>query len=117
MSKTRVSNLAEKLGIETKEVLTRLKELGFDVKSGTSIVDDEAVARLTAARPDDTAPEEVRVTTTIVRRRARVTTTPVEPEAVAEPAPASVEPAPEKSAFAAEKKPAAEKTPEKQMKR
>jgi len=113
MSKTRVSNLAEKLGIETKEVLTRLKELGFDAKSGTSIVDDEAVARLTAARPDDTAPEEVRVTTTIVRRRARVTTTPVEPEAVAEPAPASVEPTPEKAAFAAEKKPAVEKAPEK----
>lgn len=114
MSKTRVSNLAEKLGIETKEVLTRLKELGFDVKSGTSTVDDEAVAKLTAARPDDTAPEEVRVTTTIVRRRARVTATSAEPEAVAAPAPASVEPAPEKAVPAEEKKPSVKKVPEKE---
>lgn len=114
MSKTRVSNLAEKLGIETKEVLTRLKELGFDVKSGTSTVDDEAVAKLTAARPDDSAPEEVRVTTTIVRRRARVTATPAEPEAVAAPAPPSVEPAPEKAAPAAELKPAVQKVVEKE---
>lgn len=72
MSKTRVSNLAEKLGIETKEALTRLKELGYDVKSGSSTVDDDAAARLTAARPETSGPEEVRVTNNIVRRRARV---------------------------------------------
>ncbi len=75
MTKTRVSNLAEKLGIDTKEVLARLKTLGYDVKAGSSSVDDEAVARLTAARPVDAGPEEVRVTTTIVRRRSRPSTT------------------------------------------
>ena len=75
MSKTRVSNLAEKLGIETKEVLARLKALGYDAKSGSSSVDDEAVAKLTAARPAEAGPEEVRVTTTIVRRRSRPATT------------------------------------------
>ncbi|MDD2583277.1 MAG: translation initiation factor IF-2 N-terminal domain-containing protein, partial [Desulfuromonadaceae bacterium] len=67
MNKTRVSNLAEKLGIDTKEVLARLKALGYDVKAGTSSVDDEAVAKLTASRPAESGPEEVRVTTTIVR--------------------------------------------------
>jgi translation initiation factor IF-2 len=79
MNKTRVSNLAEKLGIDTKEVLTRLKALGYDVKAGTSSVDDEAVAKLTAARPVGSGPEEVRVTTTIVRRRSRTSATS-EPE-------------------------------------
>ncbi len=72
MNKTRVSNLSEKLGIETKEVLAKLKALGYDVKSGSSTVDDEAVARLmSAAGPVESGPEEVRVTSTIVRRRAR----------------------------------------------
>ncbi|CAH2030856.1 translation initiation factor IF-2 [Trichlorobacter ammonificans] len=115
MSKTRVSNLAEKLGIETKEVLTRLKELGYDVKSGTSTVDDEAVARLTAARPDDTGPEEVRVTTTIVRRRARVAPpAPAAAEAAVPPAVEPVaEPVPEQTPPVAEKKPVVKKAPEK----
>lgn len=88
MSKTRVSNLAEKLGIDTKEVLARLKALGYDAKAGTSTVDDEAVAKLTASGPADTGPEEVRVTTNIVRRRSRPSAA-VEPEAEA---PVAVEP-------------------------
>ena len=71
MSKTRVSNLAEKLGIDTKEVLARLKTLGYDVKAGSSTVEDEAIARLTAFKPAESGPEEVRVTTNIVRRRAK----------------------------------------------
>ena len=100
MSKTRVSNLAEKLGIDTKEVLARLKALGYDAKAGSSTVDDEAVAKLTASRPAESGPEEVRVTTNIVRRRSR-------PSAAAEPeaeAPAVVEPAaPAAPAVAVEK--------------
>ncbi len=80
MSKTRVSNLAEKLGIDTKEVLARLKTLGYDVKASSSTVEDEAVARLTAFKPAESGSEEVRVTTNIVRRRTRPSAT-VEPEA------------------------------------
>ena len=79
MSKTRVSNLAEKLGIDTKEVLSRLKTLGYDVKAGTSTVEDEAIARLTAFKPDESGPEEVRVTTNIVRRRSRPSVPESEP--------------------------------------
>ncbi len=78
MSKTRVSNLAEKLGIDTKEVLARLKTLGYDVKAGSSTVEDEAIAKLTAFKPVDSGSEEVRVTTNIVRRRTR-------PSAIVEP--------------------------------
>ena len=61
MSKTRVSNLAEKLGIDTKEVLARLKTLGYDVKAGTSTVEDDAAAKLMAFKPAEAGPEEVRV--------------------------------------------------------
>jgi len=88
MSKTRVSNLAEKLGIDTKEVLARLKTLGYDVKAGTSTVEDEAVAKLTAFKPAESGPEEVRVATNIVRRRSRPSAT-TEPEVEA---PVVVEP-------------------------
>ena len=70
MSKTRVSNLAEKLGIDTKEVIARLKAFGYDVKSGANTVEDEAVAKLMAPQPQESGPAEVRVTSTVVRRRA-----------------------------------------------
>ncbi len=88
MSKTRVSNLAEKLGIDTKEVLVRLKTLGYDVKAGTSTVEDDAVAKLMAFKPAEAGPEEVRVASNIVRRRSRPSATP-EPEVEA---PVVVEP-------------------------
>jgi translation initiation factor IF-2 len=71
MSKTRVSIVAERLGVETKEVLARLKSLGYDVKSGASTVDDEAVAKLSVSQAKDSSSDEVRVTSTIVRRRAK----------------------------------------------
>lgn len=70
MSKTRVSNLAEKLGIDTKEVISRLKTLGYDVKSGANTVDNDAVAKLMAPQPKEPGTGEVRVNPTIVRRRA-----------------------------------------------
>lgn len=80
MKKTRISSLAEKLGMEVKELLTRLRELGYDVKTAASSVDDEAIAKLTAASTDEPKTEQVRVTSRIVRRRARVT-----PEEMDEP--------------------------------
>jgi translation initiation factor IF-2 len=84
MSKTRVSNLAEKLGVETKEVIARLKSLGYDVKSGANTVDDEAVAKLMVPQPTEAAPAEVRVTSTVVRRRAAKPVAAPEPPPVAE---------------------------------
>jgi len=84
MSKTRVSNLAEKLGVETKEVIARLKSLGYDVKSGANTVDDDAVAKLMVPQPTEATPAEVRVTSTVVRRRAAKPVAVPEPEPVAE---------------------------------
>jgi hypothetical protein len=45
-SKIRVSNLAEKLGLNHKEVLARLKEIGVEAKTATSLVDEEKVINL-----------------------------------------------------------------------
>ncbi|ABK98591.1 translation initiation factor IF-2 [Pelobacter propionicus] len=82
MSKIRVSNLAEKLGLEHKEVLARLKEIGVDAKTATSLVDEDVLKKLMPSLSPDGA-EEVRVTTTIIRRRAKAAP-------VVEPAPAAV---------------------------
>lgn len=107
MSKIRVSSLAEKLGLEHKEVLVRLREIGVDAKTATSLVDEDLLKKL-MPQPHDSGPEEVRVTTTIIRRRAKAApvvekepevVTPVVPEAVetkpAEPVAPAVEPAPD----------------------
>ncbi len=84
MSKTRVSNIAEKMGIDTKDVLAKLKALGHDVKTGTAMIDDELAAKLTASKSAEAGPEEVRVTTTIVRRRSRTTSAEADAAGVSE---------------------------------
>jgi translation initiation factor IF-2 len=78
MSKIRVSNLAERLGLETREVLTRLKDIGVDAKTATSLVEEDVINKLTPPQPKEGSPDEVRVTTTIIRRRAKVVAAPVE---------------------------------------
>ncbi len=88
MSKIRVSNLAEKLGVGASEAIARLKEIGIEAKSGQSMVEEDAVKKLFAPQPKEggNSTEEVRVTTTIIRRRAKVA--PAEEPPVA-PAPES----------------------------
>ena len=83
MSKIRVSNLAEKLGLETREVLARLKDIGVEAKTATSLVEEDMVARLSPPQPKESGTEEVRVTTNIIRRRAKAA-----PAAEVEEAPA-----------------------------
>jgi len=82
MSKIRVSNLAEKLGLEHKEALARLKEIGVDAKTATSLVDEEVLKKLMPAESHESGPQEVRVTTTVIRRRAKVTPSADEPAMV-----------------------------------
>lgn len=94
MSKIRVSNLAERLGLETREVLSRLKDIGVDAKTATSLVDEDVVGRLESPKSIGSGADEVRVTTTIIRRRAKVA--PAEPAeevaVVSEPAPIAEKP-------------------------
>jgi len=72
MSKIRVSSLAEQLGLETREVIARLKEIGVDAKTATSLVEQDLLKRLSPPDPKDKGPEDIRVTSTIIRRRAKV---------------------------------------------
>ncbi len=48
MSKTRVHELAKTLEINSKDLIAKLKELGIEVKSNLSAVDDEVVKEVTA---------------------------------------------------------------------
>ncbi|QEM67853.1 translation initiation factor IF-2 [Geobacter sp. FeAm09] len=91
MSKIRVSNLAEKLGVDARETLARLKEIGVEAKSAASLVEEDAVKKLLTPQPKESSAgtEEVRVTTNIIRRRAKAV-----PAAPVEEAPAPVAAAP-----------------------
>lgn len=103
MSKIRVSNLAEKLGVDARETLARLKEIGVEAKSSASLVEEDAVKKLLTPQPKEgsASTEEVRVTTNIIRRRAKAVpaeeappvAVAVEPEKKPEPAPTPKAPA------------------------
>src|SRR3989442_12524883 len=51
MAKIRVGQLAKELNLKVAELLARLRELGAEVKSNLSTVDDEVAARLRSAAP------------------------------------------------------------------
>ena len=72
MGKISVGSLAKTLGIEPREAITRLKEIGVDAKTATSQVDEDVVARLTVPQSKDNGTNEVRVASNVIRRRAKV---------------------------------------------
>ena len=53
MSKKRLYEIAKELGKESKEVVTRAKELGFDVKSHASSVDTDVAEKLIKSFADE----------------------------------------------------------------
>jgi len=86
MSKTRVYELAQQMGIENKELMSRLKAIGVEVSNHMAAIDDADIKKLTApATVKEVSQEEVRVKPTLIRRRAKVV------ETVAEEAPEEVE--------------------------
>src|SRR5689334_10736266 len=89
MTKIRVYELAQQMGIDNKELLAKLKEIGVEAKTHTSVIDEADAKKLTAPPPvKDVEKEEVRVTTTVIRRRAKMVEAPAEaPAAAAEAAP------------------------------
>ncbi|MDD2365502.1 MAG: translation initiation factor IF-2 [Desulfuromonadaceae bacterium] len=93
MGKISVGSLAKTLGVEPKEAIARLKEIGVDAKTATSQVDEGVVARLSAPQSKDSDTNEVRVASNIIRRRAKVAPVaevveqPVEPTAAVPPVP------------------------------
>ncbi|GAM09976.1 translation initiation factor IF-2 [Geobacter sp. OR-1] len=106
MSKVRVYELAQKMGIDNKELMTRLKAAGVEVKNHMAMIDEADAKRLESPAPKGSMParevskEEVRVTSTVIRRRAKIVEQAEEPptpapEPVSEPVKAEiVKPAP-----------------------
>ena len=126
MGKISVGTLAKTLGIEPRDAIARLKEIGVDAKTATSQVDEGVFARLTTPQPKETGTNEVRVASNIIRRRAKivpeeetVTTSPAEekpapaPVAVSAPVekPASEAPAPVAATTQPEQPPVVAATP------
>ena len=82
MSKTRVYELAQQLGIDNKELMARLAALGEPVTNHMAVIEDAVVKTLTAPAQQqttahkDVSKEEVRVKPTLIRRRAKVSEEP-----------------------------------------
>jgi translation initiation factor IF-2 len=112
MSK-RVYEVAQQLGIDNKELMARLADMGVPVKNHMAVIEDadiKAVSAPAQTTPKEVSQEEVRVKPTLIRRRAKVAEpsseeaqaeaaeqAPLQQEAPAEPAaaaPAEPEPTP-----------------------
>jgi len=101
MSKTRVYELAQQMGIDNKELMARLADAGVSVKNHMAVLEDAEIKAVTAPAQTtvkEVSQEEVRVKPTLIRRRAKT----VEPEA----APAQAEAAPAAPVQEAAEKPA-----------
>ncbi len=100
MSKTRVYELAQQMGIDNKELMARLADAGVSVKNHMAVLEDADIKALSAPAQTpvkEVSQEEVRVKPTLIRRRAKA----VEPEsAAAAPSaePVQEEPAPQPAA-------------------
>ncbi|MHB1397367.1 MAG: translation initiation factor IF-2 [Trichloromonadaceae bacterium] len=93
MSKIRVYELAQKLGVDNKVLLDQLQHAGVDAKSHMSVIEDQDLQKLETAKapPVENVAEE-RITPGLIRRR-RKETAPAEVEAAAVEAPVNPEPA------------------------
>jgi translation initiation factor IF-2 len=89
MGKTKVSELAQKLGLDPKEVMGRLQKAGVEVKSEKSFLEDEDLRKLEAqASLQGEGVEEERITSGVIRRRrkdVKPTTEVVAAEAPSQP--------------------------------
>ena len=77
MSKIRVHELAQKMGIENKELIVRLKAIGVEISNHMAAIDEDVAKKLQAPATvtmtvKDVAQEETRVSSTVIRRRAKV---------------------------------------------
>jgi len=94
MAKIRVYEFARTLNMQNKALLNELREMGVDVKSHMSSLDDETVAKIKEKlfNAKTEVVEVIRVKPTVIRRRKKTVTT----EADSETAPVSKTAPPEK---------------------
>ena len=90
MVKKRVYELAKELGIDSKELISRLEKFGIAVKSHSSTVEDSDMEKIhrELLSPEPLEMVEQRIKTTVIRRRAvrsPVEEIKVEAEALVEP--------------------------------
>jgi len=97
MSKIRVSELAKKLGIDSKDLLEQLNRAGVAAKSHASTLEesdlqkfDAAKAAAHAAASADVKVDERRIGSGLIRRRATRVATPEEETGAPVPASAAV---------------------------
>ena len=102
MGKTRVYELATKLGLDNKVLLDQLQAAGVDAKTHMSVLEEDDIRKFEASSTPTTVEkiEEERITPGIIRRRRKEVAPPAAvestPEAAAEEesaVPAEVEPA------------------------
>ncbi len=117
MGKIRVYELAQKMGIENKELMAKLQAIGVDVKSHSATLDEADVNKLLAPPPQtatttvqDVQKEEVRVSTSVIRRRPKTVEKQVDVEVVPPP-----EPTPEPTPVPVAVEPAEAPAPEKKV--
>lgn len=128
MAKVRVYELAQKLGLDNKELIERLKSKGVEVKSHMSVVEENDVkafedASTAGGDTDQTVErvEERRITDGIIRRRRKevakppADTPPQEPEAEGVPAQAKVAEEPVEEVETAVSEPAEETAGEEEV--
>lgn len=86
MSKVRVHELAKQLGMESKEVLAKLQEMGEFVRSASSTVEAPVVRKLVALYPDAKPAEDKKPVKKAVAKKAAASKSSVEvnPELAAE---------------------------------
>ena len=79
MNKTRVHELAQKMGIDNKELIAKFQAVGVDVTSHMAVVTEEDIAKLSPPSPTvkETSQEETRVKPTVIRRRPKIVDEPV----------------------------------------
>jgi translation initiation factor IF-2 len=111
MGKTKVQELAKKLGLEEEVLLERLQEAGVDVKNSKGILEEEDIRKFEAASaPVVEKIEEERITPGIIRRRRKEVPPPV--SAAEEPSPSRTEPVPAGAPSAISPAETAEEAPE-----
>ena len=91
MAKIRIYELAQRMGLENKELLERLQQAGIEAKSHMSVVDEEVVRSLDEkqektsepSEPSEAVFDEKRINTGLIRRRRKAEP----PKPVEEPKP------------------------------
>ncbi len=73
MAKKRVYELAKEMGLDNKELISRLEKIGIAVKSHSSTLEESDLARIQAEllAPEAREVVEKRIKSTVIRRKNR----------------------------------------------